>query len=161
VGPMRIRITATGRDAVARRLLSRRNFLAKGAQLLGAAIAVRALPRRNQVGLPFLPVLPKPSVHCASGCSPIGQRFQLAICTCCRRSGSSNPWDSSSSTVCPFRKASSCWGHNQSAAGWAWELFLAGEAIKTRQLQSLGFDPTLGIVLNVVYSESPQYCSPV
>jgi hypothetical protein len=52
---MSIRITATGKDAVARRILSRKNFVAKGAQLLGAAIAVRALPWRNQVGFALPP----------------------------------------------------------------------------------------------------------
>jgi hypothetical protein len=37
-------------------------------------------------------------------------------------------------------------------AGSAWELFLAEETAKSRQLRSLGFDPTLGILLNLVYS---------
>jgi hypothetical protein len=37
-------------------------------------------------------------------------------------------------------------------AGAAWELFLAEETAKARQLRSLGFDPTFGIVLNLVYS---------
>jgi hypothetical protein len=37
-------------------------------------------------------------------------------------------------------------------AGSAWELLLAEETAKTQQLRSLGFDPTFGIVLNLVYS---------
>ncbi len=36
--------------------------------------------------------------------------------------------------------------------GSAWELFLAEETAKSRQLRSLGFDPTLGILFNLVYS---------
>ncbi len=38
------------------------------------------------------------------------------------------------------------------AVGAAWELVQGGQTAKTRELHTLGVDPTLGIVLNLAYS---------
>jgi hypothetical protein len=46
-------------------------------------------------------------------------------------------------------------GQWAAVAARTWELIRGIDPIKTRQLQHLGFDPTTGVIINLVYSSIP------